>query len=119
MKDDDKKPAAKAAGELADGATGAAEPSTLQQRQLAEFNQWLYRWNNYQQHLAQYWQGRYHALKQQQVASGGGKVPAGKKKPTGVVVGDKADMKWNMRYQEREFTIICSYPCHLFFEAMR
>ena len=100
MKDDDKKPAAKAAGELADGATGAAEPPTLQQRQLAEFNQWLYRWNNYQQHLAQYWQGRYHAL-QQQVASGGGKVPAGKK-PAGVVVGDKADMKWNMRYQERE-----------------
>ncbi|KAL7536840.1 LOW QUALITY PROTEIN: hypothetical protein ACHAXR_007432 [Thalassiosira sp. AJA248-18] len=75
---------------------------TLEQRQLAEFNQWLFRWNNYQQHLSHYWQGRYHAL-YQQAAPGGGKIQdfakkeKGKKSSKGV---DRVEMKWNMRYQE-------------------
>ena len=85
-------------------------PTPLQQKQLAEFNQWLFRWNNYQQHLAHYWQGRYHALYQQMasdgdvvVASGGGKARKGKKGKSGELSkGDKVEVKWNMRFQECE-----------------
>ncbi len=68
-----------------------------QQKQFAEFNQWLYRWNNYQQHLAHYWQGRYHALYQQM--GGGGKVKGGKKGKTNKQQ-QSVELKWNMRYQE-------------------
>ncbi len=47
-------------------------PPSLRRKQLAEFNSWLYRWNNYQQHLASYWQGRYAALYRRGGTSGGG-----------------------------------------------
>ena len=73
---------------------------TLQQKQLAEFNGWLFRWNNYQQHLATYWQGRYNALyAHTMTAAGGGKA---KKTKSGKVKGNKTEMNWMQRYQERE-----------------
>lgn len=92
----------------AGGASDEPKPSTeLQKSQLAEFNQWLYRWNNYQQHLSHYWQGRYHSLYEQQVASGGGggKVKSDKKgsvksKVKNAGSDNKVEGKWNLRYQE-------------------
>ena len=92
---------AAAASAVASGSKTTTEP-TLQQKQLAEFNAWLFRWNNYQQHLATYWQGRYNAL-YAHTMSGGGKV---KKTKSGRVKGNKTEMQWNMRYQEREFIIM-------------
>jgi len=88
-----------------DPAQAVLHPSTtLQQRQLAEFNQWLYRWNNYQQHLANYWQGRAHALHQPTAdqGAGGGKVGKNKKGKKGKAgsMGDKVELKWNKRFQE-------------------
>ena len=89
----------------------AGPNAAVQQKQLAEFNQWLLRWNNYQQHLAHYWQGRYHALYQQVAASGGGKIKGGKKgrnkSSMEGVAGDKVEIKWNMRFQECKFTLYC------------
>ena len=35
--------------------------ATLEQRQLAEFNQWVNRYNNYQHQLEAYWRGRLQA----------------------------------------------------------
>ena len=91
---------AAAASAVASGSKTTTEP-TLQQKQLAEFNAWLFRWNNYQQHLATYWQGRYNALYAHTMSGGGGgKV---KKTKSGKVKGNKTEMQWNMRYQEREF----------------
>mmetsp|Transcript_24642 Transcript_24642/g.47203 ORF Transcript_24642/g.47203 Transcript_24642/m.47203 type:complete len:491 (+) Transcript_24642:109-1581(+) len=82
--------------------------AALEQLHLAEFNSWLYRWNNYQQHLANYWQGRYHSLYLQ---VGGGEVVAGGKKVRGKGKGkgkgkggdgieSKVEGKWNLRFQE-------------------
>ena len=89
---------AAAASAVASGST-TTEP-TLQQKQLAEFNSWLFRWNNYQQHLATYWQGRYNALyAHTMTAAGGGKA---KKTKSGKVKGNKTEMNWMQRYQERE-----------------
>ena len=84
--------------------TGTAE-------QLQQFNAWLFRWNNYQQHLATYWQGRYNALYQQ---TGGGKVKKSKKGKGGE---SPKEMKWNNRYQECEYCkyMSCVVCCHLFF----
>ncbi|KAL9178962.1 hypothetical protein ACHAXT_011935 [Thalassiosira profunda] len=79
------------------GLVGGEKP-TPQQQQLAEFNQWLYRWNNYQSHLAHYWQGRYNALAAQM--AGGGKVKGTKKEREAAAKGKKSDVKWNMRFQE-------------------
>jgi len=95
----------------------------MQQQHLAEFNHWLYRWNNYQQHLAHYWQGRYHSLYKDVHIEGYGKVnkrSTGKSKKAKVggkfnAGGDKVEMKWQMRYQERESCDIIfeSANCHL------
>lgn len=91
-------PAAIAAAAAAASGGSSTEP-TEQQKQLAEFNAWLFRWNNYQQHLATYWQGRYNTLYAQTggVPGGGGKVKKGRKKK-----GEegKADVKWTFRYNE-------------------
>ena len=93
-------PMAGAAAAAGGGAPPQQQPpqhaTAEQQKQFAEFNQWLYRWNNYQQHLAHYWQGRYHALYQQM--GGGGKVK-GKKGKKNKQQTD-VELKWNMRYQE-------------------
>lgn len=55
----------------------------------------MYRWNNYQSHLAHYWQGRYNALYQEM--AGGGKVKKSKKAAR---TETKGAMKWNTRFQE-------------------
>lgn len=56
-----------------------------EQQQLDEFNQWLFRWNNYQHQLAHYWRGR-----------GAGHPSGSSNTAYGTVHYDK----WQMRFQE-------------------
>lgn len=56
-----------------------------EQQQLDEFNQWLFRWNNYQHQLAHYWRGR-----------GAGHPSGSNNTAYGTVHYDK----WQMRFQE-------------------
>lgn len=100
-------PPAAAAPEKAEDEDAAAKDAAkkLQERQLVEFNQWLYRWNNYQQTLANYWQGRYFQLS---LEMGGGKASKkGKKgkKGGGRTGAPKAEGKWDLRFQEREWDV--------------
>ena len=90
---------------LAAAAAASGGNVTGTSEQLQQFNAWLFRWNNYQQHLATYWQGRYNSLYQQ---TGGGKVKKGKKGKGGE---SPKEMKWNNRYQERELQCICHALC--------
>lgn len=91
-----------------DGALGVAalapeiiDPTSLRQRQLAEFNQWLFRWNDYQHHLTSYWKERYHDLYSRHESAGGGdEVNTEGGKVTGGKVTGKIEEKWKFRYQE-------------------
>ena len=72
----------------------------LRRRQLAEFNQWLYRWNDYQQCLNSYWKERYHELSSHhKSAEAADDVET---KDQGKQTG-KVEENWILRYQEREF----------------
>jgi len=62
--------------------------ATLEQRQLAEFNQWVNRYNNYQHQLEAYWRGRL------QSEVGEGNVTSQSKK------GSINKDKWFSRYEE-------------------
>lgn len=63
--------------------------ATLAQRQLAEFNQWVSRYNNYQHQLEAYWRGRL----QGEYAGEGNNASQSKK-------GSINKDKWMSRYEE-------------------
>lgn len=65
--------------------------ATLEQRQLAEFNQWVNRYNNYQHQLEAYWRGRL----QGEVAGEGNSNNASHSKK-----GSINKDKWMSRYEE-------------------
>jgi hypothetical protein len=76
-----------------------APKSTLEQRQLAEFNEWVSKYNNYQHLLENYWRGRLAAEKQLRGEGGGGGggnfgIPSKSKR------GQINTDKWRRRYQE-------------------
>lgn len=66
--------------------------ATLEQRQLAEFNQWVNRYNNYQHQLEAYWRGR---LASEWGGEGGFNANASKSKK-----GSINKDKWMSRYEE-------------------
>lgn len=66
--------------------------ATLEQRQLAEFNQWVNRYNNYQHQLEAYWRGR---LQAETATRGDGTTVALESKKGSINKG-----KWFRRYEE-------------------
>ena len=65
--------------------------ATLEQRQLAEFNQWVNRYNSYQHQLEAYWRTRLTDV----IGVGAAVAPQGGKKSR-----TKNKDKWHRRYEE-------------------
>jgi hypothetical protein len=73
------------------------------QRQLQEFNEWLVKWNSYQERLAKYWTARAWQTHAQLPAQGQGQSKQLVYTVGGAQVSGKS-ARWDVRFQE-----LCDY----------